>query len=237
VLAPVLQNALEWPNQRIGLHCGAAILALFGLAVIDANVAQACSTALEPPFSVDPNKAGDTTPPSPFSDLSATTLRVNGTHCHGDTCSSTSCGDDGRLTLTFTAPKDDQTAAEQLGYRVVWLDGSAPASLDAYKGTRSLPNTNQIDLELGFDGIEQLNGDLALIAVDRAGNESAMSKPIHVEYSGCTEYFDTPGCIHASCAVTGRVSAQSNRSDRGWLLPLMAAGALGLARRRTRRTA
>ncbi|HEY2732892.1 MAG TPA: hypothetical protein VGI70_02860, partial [Polyangiales bacterium] len=175
------------------------------------------------------------TPPSTFSQVAATTHRVNGTHCHGDSCSSSSCGDVGELTLTFAAPSDDHTALEQLGYRVVWLAGSAPASLDAYtQQTQPLQNANEIEIDLGFDGIEQLNGELALIAVDRAGNESAMSAPIHVEYSGCTEYFDAPGCVHASCAVLGRVSAHDAR-DEWALLPLMAAGLLWLIRRHKRR--
>jgi hypothetical protein len=185
--------------------------------------AAACSRMLLPPFQIDPSQQlRDSTPPTPFTELTATTLRVNGTHCSGTSCSSTSCGDGAGLTLKFMPPTDDQNAVAELGYRVVWLQGPVPVSMQAaIDKVQPLRSASQINIEFGFDEITALDGELMLIAVDRAGNESAASAPIHVEFSGCTKYFDEPGCIESSCSVPP-VLRGSSVGAAWWWVPLSA---------------
>jgi hypothetical protein len=217
---------------------GAAALALSALYIAAPRVS-ACSIALIPPFEVDPNlRLIDSMPPTPFTDIAAMTLRVASTHCEGDTCSASSCGDLGALELTFMAPRDDQTPTTQLGYRVVSLGGTMPESMrTVIAKVQPLWIEGRLSIELGFDQVTQLNGDLALIAVDRAGNESAQSEPVHVEFSGCTRYYDQPGCQGApTCAVVRAVGSASSDS-RLWYLQPMAAGILFACAWRRRRRA
>jgi hypothetical protein len=66
-----------------------------------------------------------------------------------------------------------------------------------------------------------LDGELSLVAVDRAGNESEPSAPVHVAWSGCMSYFDAPDhCLQhtESCTI-----AAAGTRQRGSSLPLMAA--------------
>jgi len=84
--------------------------------------------------------------------------------------------------------------------------------------------------------VTELNGELALVAVDSAGNESAPSEPIHVEFSGCTHYFDDATCIDktvapSSCTIGNAVGEHSSASA-AWLL--MAAAAMLVSRLRRR---
>jgi hypothetical protein len=222
---------------RAGSFTGPCVFAALGIAFAPSS-AWACSTAAPVPFVIDPNlKASDSTPPTPFLDIASMTARVNGEHCQGNECSSSSCGSSGALILTFESPHDSQST--QLGYRVVWLSGAMPLSLQpAVSSVRPLEGSGALTLELGFDEVTRLDGDLALIAVDQAGNESAPSEPVHVEYSGCTSYFDQPGCIAApSCAAVLR-GAPSPSPAPGpgarWALPLLAAVALAVGRFRRR---
>jgi hypothetical protein len=179
-------------------------------------------------FVVDPAlRETDSEPPTPFSELSAFTRRISATRCDGKLCTSISCGDDGHLELHFEPPKDDSNAAAELGYRVVWLSGRMPDGLRAATETiKPLADSHTIALELGWNGVTELNGDLALIAVDRAGNESEASRSVHVEWSGCTSYWDDPACgvqddrTRDGCAVL-------TVSGRTRSLPLWAAAAVG----------
>jgi len=200
--------------------------------------AAACSITLPAPFQIDPDQQeNDTVPPTTFTNVSAVASRVAGTHCHGDTCSQTSCGDVATLKLKFTPPQDDQNTVDELGYRIVWLRGAPPASVrPAIDRIQPLQSANEIDIPFGFDEITVLDADLMLIAVDRAGNESVASRPIHVEFSGCTQYFDEDSCIAQGCSAAHTL--RGSTANAAWCLaPLSALAVAMRVRSRRRRNA
>jgi hypothetical protein len=211
----------------------AVVIALLGPFTF-APHARACSTAAPVPFQVDPSlQDEDTTPPTAFTDIVPFVRRISATHCHADrTCTQSSCGDDGVLELSFVAPSDDHSPPAELGYRVVWLSGSMPDGLGSViDQTQPLGDQTKVSISLGFDGVTELNGELALIAVDRAGNESAPSEPVHVEYSGCTSYFDDATCMGARVVPAGSCAVRPPNSQAvAWVLPLVVG--LAFVRRR-----
>jgi hypothetical protein len=185
----------------------------------------ACFTVKIPPYEIDPAlRDSDTTPPTAFRDVSALGVRVASLHCRGHECTEGSCPDWGGLRISFSRPKDDQTPNDALGYRLVWMGASMPdGMLDATDHVWRLGSATEVVVELDYDAIAGLDGEIALIAVDRAGNESAPSEPVHVAVLGCTTYFDQPTCDAApGCSVLSAVGALP-RGDAGRMLPLAAA--------------
>lgn len=206
--------------MRLGIATLLAVLAL-GWCWSLQPVA-ACSIGEPVPFTIDPALAEvDSTPPSPFRDVQAVLRQVSGTRCDGNICTSSSCGDAGAVELTFTPPTDDHG---DVGYRVIW-HGSGGANWP--DGIVPLEHANTIVLPTGFDEVTQLDGELSLVAVDRAGNESAPSAPVQVSWSGCMSYFDAPErCVQhtESCTIAAPGVGQTRLP-----LPLMAAGLATLA--------
>jgi hypothetical protein len=171
--------------------------------------------------------------PSPFRGVSALSYRIEATRCSHGSCTESSCGDSGVLLLRFQPPSE--ASAGELGYRVIWLGPELPQALRAQLD-RVMPldaSTQSLALELGWSGVTQLEGELALVAVDRAGKESEPSEAVRVSWSGCTEYFDDPFCAEGgrmpqadadadpSCAIV-------NGPQAGLPSPLAAAFALTL---------
>lgn len=181
----------------------------------------ACSIAEPVPFTIDPALADvDVTPPTPFRDVQVVLRQVSGTRCEGNICTSSSCGDFGVVELTFTPPHD----VSDVGYRVIWHGTGGANWAD---GIVPLDHANTIDLPAGFDEVTQLDGELSLVAVDRAGNESQPSAPVQVSWSGCMSYFDAPErCAQHTESCT--IATPGVRQTRLPLL-LMAAGLAGLA--------
>jgi hypothetical protein len=204
-----------------------------GLAISTGVVsrAQACAKGSVAPFMIDQSSsASDDQPPTPFRELKSFARRVASTHCNDKTCTSSSCEDAGVLQLTFEPPQDE--ASDGLGYRVVWLRGHMPPSLQrSLEVLQPLSTVPTLTFELGWDEISELDGELALIAVDRSGNESTMSAPVHVEWGGCTSYFDDPSCLRdaSGCGV----APQAGRRELQPVAALMFACAVwGLTKRR-----
>lgn len=199
--------------------------------------AAACSLAEPPQFQLDPSLAGvDTTPPTAFRALEGATRQVSGTRCEGGTCTESSCGDSGTLELKFVAPEDDHASTAELGYRVVWLRGRMPSAMqDAIDHVQVLGSSGRIVINLGFTGVTELDGELGLVAVDRAGNESATSEPLAVRWSGCMSYFDSPNTCEVrspACSVRGAPGHLGRGvGTAALILPLAAAGVLRLRRR------
>lgn len=161
-----------------------------------APTARACSRAEQEAFVVDATQAGDSAErPSAFKSVSAFSYRIQGTRCSGKTCSASSCGDQGVLVLAFEPPAE--ASDRELGYRMIWVGRPLPAAIRSRldQVLPLAPETRELTFELGFDAITQLDGELSLVAVDRAGRESAPSELARVAFSGCTEYFDQPYCI------------------------------------------
>lgn len=208
-------------------------------AALRPQLAAACSQLAPQAFEIDRSLAkDDRTAPTPFRGVTASTHRVAGEHCKNGTCISSSCGDAGYVELRFDPPRDaaDDAESTDLGYRVVWLKGKMPEAMRNEIGVvRPLNVGPSLTLEAGFTGITELDGELALIAVDRAGNESAPSEAVHVQWSGCTEYFDEPACAAASSSCA--VSEVTSRSTYAGLLVWLTALAMGASRSRRRRSA
>jgi hypothetical protein len=186
---------------------------------VPARPAEACTTAEPPVFTIDQSlRASDRTPPEPFTGVGAIVQRRASTQCNDDECTTNSCGDSAWAELTFDPPSD-----AELGYRVVLLRGQLPGF-----SFRVEPVGPSIVLDLDFRATPGLDADIALVAIDRAGNESVPSEPIHLEFSGCTLppigetcNGDTP----MFCSV-GHVSGGSRRSAGGAAL---IAGWIGFA--------
>jgi hypothetical protein len=139
--------------------------------------------------------------------------------------------------LRFEPPQDAGEDGSDLGYRVVWLSGEMPEAMRGQLDViRPLNAGGRLTLDVGFSGITQLDGELALVAVDHAGNESEPSEAVRVQWSGCTEYFDEPTCAAASGNCT--VGFATPRPTRAGLWSWTAALALGACvMRRIRRRA
>ena|GEM_PF-4254123 len=215
-------------RSAISLGC---VLGLFS-AFFEAPSAQACQRTLIEPFRVDRTlPTNGEKAPDKFRQVSAYTYRIESERCSGETCSASSCGDEGYLLLHFAPPAEAED--RELGYRLVWLRGSAPPSL-----LRHLdhvmpldPQAREITVELSFKEMTLLEGELALVAIDHAGNESEPSNPVQITWSGCTEYFDDPFCADGEVVVPPQAEQRCSlttgpRSGHG--LPLAAAIALGL---------
>jgi hypothetical protein len=171
-----------------------ALTLVAGAAVLcHAHQVAACSTLLS--FAIDPKlREGDSESPAPFSGVTAFTRRISATRCEGNTCTQSTCGDHGQLELQFDA-REDVTGPDAVGYRVVWLSGELPAAAHAaLDGVKPLVQAGHVTLDVGWNEVTQLSGEVALVAVDHAGNESTQSEPVRVEWSGCTSYWDDPTC-------------------------------------------
>lgn len=150
--------------------------------------ALACSRAAPVEYAIlAAGSTDDTTPPSPFRDVQSFAMRRVGTRCADGQCTESSCGHAAAVELTFTPPEDDRSPQGQLGYRLEWLDGNVPASMQAAVGPRWPLGHGRISLDLGFEEVVALDATIVLIAIDRAGNESAPSEPVHLSFSGCTK--------------------------------------------------
>lgn len=215
-------------RSSISLGCALGIFS----ALLDAPSAQACSRQLIEPFRIDralPTNGSES--PDMFRQVSAYTYRIESERCNGNACSASSCGDEGYLLVQF-APHA-QAADKELGYRLVWLSGSAPPSLLRHldRVMPLDPRAHEIAIDLDFKEITLLEGKLALVAVDHAGNESQPSEPMQVTWSGCTEYFDDPFCADGEVVVPPQAEQHCTlttgpRAAHG--LPLTAAAVLGL---------
>lgn len=221
------------------LGCALGVLS----AVLFAPPAQACSRALVEPFRIDSTLAeDDAEAPDRFRQVSAYTYRIESERCSLGSCSASSCGDEGYLLLQFAPPAE--AVDGELGYRLKWLSGGAPPSLlrqlDKVMPLDRLTQT--IAVELSFKEMTLLEGELALVAIDHAGNESEPSEPVQVTWSGCTEYFDDPFCADGEVVVPPGADQRCSLTTGprgGHGLPLTAAvvlglGAVGWARRRRR---
>lgn len=198
--------------------------------------AAACSQIEPLPFVIDPALAqADATAPTPFRGITASTHRIAGEHCVDKQCTRSSCGDVGFVELRFEPPQDAGAEGADLGYRIVWLSGKMPEAMRRELDViRPLNAGGSLTLDAGFGGITELDGELALIAVDRAGNESEPSEAVRVQWSGCTEYFDEPTCSTVSssqCSVQG-VGEPAHGSRSVWAVALTLV--MGRLRRRTR---
>lgn len=129
--------------------------------------ARACELAAPSPHTVDPAQVGvDQTPPQL---AQPTVTELQNLEPAGGGCSP-KCGWEHSAKLMNLAT-DDMTAVDRIGYRVTLVAGPAPGpttgstkpSLAGYDGS----------LTLFWDGDDDFDFTIQLIAIDAAGNESA----------------------------------------------------------------
>lgn len=203
-----------------------------GVLAMAPNPASACSLALPDEHQIDPD-AGDVEAPGAPEVLTTGITRGNG--CVGGD----SCADIGFVTLVMAPVSDDQTAPEDIGYRLTIVSGGLPGDdfLPAYDFR---PFGDEIVLTW-IDGAENQQEPMALtveiIAVDGAGNESV---PVRVDIADpggmgtCPP--EPPDPIEPPDPDDGFACAVSVQPHRDGLpLLLLALGALWLAGRRRRR--
>jgi len=186
----------------------------------------ACSMA-SVTYAIDPGLRGDDSEaPAPFSNPSAFTRRISATYCDGTKCTQSSCGDRGQLELQFDA-REDAAGSDAVGFRIVWLSGElSDEARRALDGARQLFEPGRVTIDLGWSDVTQLSGEIALVAVDHAGNESAPSDAVRVEWSGCTSSWDDPTCRPATTNQV--VGGAANGCAISTLAPTSGPGSLGL---------
>jgi hypothetical protein len=205
---------------KIGLGRGLVLLTVAGGVAVHARQADACSFASPTPLTVDPQaQATDGTPPSaPVGKLDHITRGKGPKRTSTCGMSVSSCDDLGSIAITVSAT-DDQTASDQLGYRVELASGRLPGDL-------ALPTAPILAmggylyfhwLDGATDEQEEVSLSLAISAVDRAGNAGpSATVEIHSPGSG-------------GCSLVG------GRLGSSWATPVvLVLVAARLLRRRTR---
>lgn len=189
--------------------------------------ARACTSVEVEFYAIEPDlRAVDSTAPTPFRDVVARVDRRPETVCRGEECTTSSCGSSGEIALRFQPPSDDQNDGQNLGYRVIWLRGQQPRSANGFL-QHSWPlgpagGSGEISLTIAYADVAELDAEISLVAIDRAGNESEPSEPIHLEFSGCTRDVTSNTCLDSGCSVQHLASPVSRGGGRSWL-------ALGIA--------
>jgi hypothetical protein len=117
--------------------------------------------------------------------VSVDTFRRNGMTCTRASCVQNSCGDTGTIRIELAPSADDVTPAAELGYRLLVMRGELPASLQDAMGV-TLAAGRPVYLRPSFDELPALDLELAAVAVDAAGNESAPTEPFEIRFDGCT---------------------------------------------------
>src|SRR5262245_33675167 len=129
--------------------------------------ARACSLAHPEQFAVDPAQVGvDQTPPQLAQPIVSDVQKLEplGGGCQPK------CGWEHSAKLTNLAT-DDMTAADRIGYRVTLVSGPAPGPTTGLTVPSLTRSTDS--LTLYWDGDDDFDYTIQLIAIDAAGNESA----------------------------------------------------------------
>lgn len=167
--------------------------ALFGVAVLGtaapahaAGPAPTCLFAPQVLHRVDATlRASDVAAPATPVVVSVDTFRRNGMTCTRASCVANSCGSTGTVRIDLAPSADDDTPPSQLGYRLILVRGELPESMQAAIGV-PLAAGHVLYLRPGFEELPLLDVELAAVAIDAAGNESAPTAPFGVHFDGCT---------------------------------------------------
>ena len=188
--------------MRIGTVGLGAFLVLAGL--VFPGRARTCDPATPFLHTINPAQVGvDQTPPQ-LGEVAVAELRNVEHGFFHDGCAG-KCGWDHSARL-INLGTDDMTPVDRIGYRVTLVAGAASALTTG--GGRAILGDAGGSLTLFWDGDDDFDFTLQLIAVDAAGNESA-PKTVHVSDGG-------------GCSVSGR------RARDGFALAVVAL-ALGSA--------
>ena len=171
--------------------------------------ARACDVATPALHTIDPAQVGvDQTPPQLVEPAVAELRNID----HSDNGCASKCGWDHSARL-INLGTDDMTPADRIGYRVTLVAGDAPSLTTS--GERAILGAADGSLTLYWDGDDDFDFTLQLIAVDAAGNESA-PRTVRVSDGG-------------GCSVGGR------RVSDGFALAVVALAVVSAAARSPRR--
>lgn len=248
-------SATCYASAMLATSIGAALL---GAAVAGAAAPEpTCLFAPQVLHRVDAAlRALDQAAPLPPVVVSVDAFRREGMTCTRASCVANSCGSTGTVRIDLAPSADDDTPPEELGYRLLLVRGELPPSMRAAVGV-PLAAGRVLYLRPGFDELPRLDVELAAVAIDAAGNESAPTDPFRIQFDGCTlaavgdacedelapdadlsrlwelgagePAAEEPEAVGASCALGARPAPLG----RGIALGLGALGAL-VARRRKR---
>ena len=153
--------------------------------------AHACSIAAPPTLQIDP-RIEDEVPPAPPVVLGVEIRRGRGPR--GGMV--TSCDDIGAIEIEVARPEGDPDDPEEVGYRLKLLAGKLPEGL-ALPGEDALLGAflRLHWLDGATDHQEAFSFTLALVPVDRAGNEGKPAR-VTIEDEGSTES-EQPACATA----------------------------------------
>jgi hypothetical protein len=113
------------------------------------------------------------------------TFRRNGMTCTRASCVANSCGNTGTVRIDLAPSADDATPPEELGFRLQLVRGELPDSMRGSIGV-VLAAGQPLFLRPSFDELPEIDVELAAVAVDAAGNESAPTAPFAIGFDGCT---------------------------------------------------
>jgi MYXO-CTERM domain-containing protein len=161
--------------------------ALLGAALSGAAApASGCIYAPLVPHRVDPAlRQSDSSAPATPVVVSVEAFRRNGMTCTRASCVANSCGSTGTVRIHLAPSADDATPPEELGFRLVLVQGELPDSLRESVDV-PLAAGQTLYLHPGFDELPLLRVALAAVAVDAAGNESPPTEPFEIHFDGCT---------------------------------------------------
>jgi MYXO-CTERM domain-containing protein len=153
--------------MKVGSVGLGAFVVLGGL-LVSADPARACKPAQPNLHTVDPAQVGvDRTPPQ-LVEPTVAELRNNDNSDNG--CAS-KCGGSDHSARLINLGTDDMTPTERIGYRVTLVAGEAPGLTAS--GDRAILGAGDGSLWVSWNGDDDFDFTIALIAVDAAGNESA----------------------------------------------------------------
>lgn len=183
-------GALRFGSMRLLATC---LFVAAVIAFVAPAAAHACTFSGPQPLQIDPGlKATDRQPPSLTTVSVVGVKRGQGPQASGCGQTASSCDDLGQIRIAV-AGTDDMTPAEQLGFRVSIAAGKPPAGLIVPDSAVTIDGGPTGDGELlllwtdgNTDDQESLDFTVNVVAVDRAGNESA-PKTLRVadQGSGC----------------------------------------------------
>ena len=153
--------------------------------------ARACSIAAPQEHTIDPAQVGvDQTPPQL---AQPTVAELHNDEAVGGGCQP-KCGWDHSARLTNLAT-DDMTPVDRIGYRVILVAGEAPdLSTGRIETQPVLARTD--GLMVRWDGDDDFDFTVQVIAVDAAGNESA-PRTVQISSGGCGCSAGHRGASHA----------------------------------------
>jgi hypothetical protein len=188
--------------------------------------ARACSIAAPTAHVVDPAmQATDQMAPT-LSPIPAPTIG-RGFAPGGCSGSSSSCDDIGVIQIQPKAT-DDMTPAEQIGFRITLAGGTLPAGLtlpaDAIDLTPGYPIVGLIWVDGATNDQDPVDFTLSIVAVDRAGNESAPQTVVVHDDGG--------GSGGSSCQLSSGHSGRSGRTPAPAAICLTVFALLVATRRR-----